>query len=99
MPRPATCPVWRGFSSARNCASRLVSWRMAGTVTVAALAKKAGRPRAGSPGRLPAGAERGDVDAVGAGAGAVAPGAVLGQVDERIVAVVGVADVDPVELL
>src|SRR3954453_3632136 len=23
-----TCPLWRGVSSARNCASRLVSWRM-----------------------------------------------------------------------
>src|SRR5436309_546278 len=28
--RPATCPLCLGVSSARNCASRLVSWRMAG---------------------------------------------------------------------
>src|SRR4051794_2735086 len=37
--RPPTCPLWRGVSSARNWASRLVSWRMAG-----------GQPLGGPPG-------------------------------------------------
>src|SRR5207244_3857924 len=27
--RPPTCPVWREVSSARNCVSKLVSWRIA----------------------------------------------------------------------